>query len=69
MVVANQWSEPSQIDQMWIQNSDAYLDKGEDRGYDLRQGLISFSYYESLFSPHVTASLSSPIQFSGLDGS
>ena len=58
MVVANQWSEPSQIDQMWIQNSDAYLDKGEDRGYDLRQGLISFSYYESLFSPHVTASLS-----------
>ena len=42
MVVANQWSEPSQIDQMWIQNSDAYLDKGEDRGYDLRQGLISF---------------------------
>ena len=58
MVVAINWTEPSQIDQMWIQTPDKWAESDRDRGIDLRQGLIGFNYYESLFSPNVTATLS-----------
>ena len=49
MVVAINWTEPSQIDQMWIQTPDKWAESDRDRGIDLRQGLIGFNYYESLF--------------------
>jgi len=58
MVVATNWTKPSQIDQMWIQTADKWAESDQDRGIDLRGGLLLFNYYESLFSPNITATLS-----------
>ena len=52
------WSRPATISQLLLYDADDAGTIVNESRVDLSGGFISFEYYESLFSPHVTASIS-----------
>ena len=51
------WSRPAIIEELLIYDADAAGTIANESKIDLSGGFINFEYYESLFSPHITAHL------------